>query len=195
MESFMVRAGGIAPILMHNPQTVDAFNPYSRAMKEITSLPPRDKTDDLLKELMWLEYQSAIYWEDGIGAVIPVVMMEACIRQGATFQRLGTTVKRAVMVSPEVENLALEYKPKKKTVEALYADAQFVDKRYVGVGRNKVIRTRPRFNVWELTFEVQFDADQIDRDCLIKAIKDGGKYRAIGDYRPRFGRFEILEIV
>jgi hypothetical protein len=194
MESFMVSAGSVVPLLMQNAQTVDPFNHYTRAMKAITSLPARDKTDELLKELMWLEYQAAIYWEEGTGVVIPVVMMEACIRKGASLQRLGPTIKRGVMVSPELENLPLEYSPKKKTVKALYADPQFVDKRTVGSG-NKIIRTRPRFNKWELTFEVHFDTEQIDRDRLIKALTDGGKYRGIGTYRPRFGRFEILEIV
>ncbi len=42
---------GAAPLLMSNPQTLDELNPYTIAIKKITSLHHSKKTQDLLAKI------------------------------------------------------------------------------------------------------------------------------------------------
>lgn len=77
-----------------------------------------------------------------------------------------------------------------------------VDSRPVVVQRARVIRSRPRFDEWEATFTISV----LDQETWIDAydkeyggganIRDilaaAGKFKGLCDFRPRFGRFEVI---
>ena len=62
------------------------------------------------------------------------------------------------------------------------------------VGQSKVMRTRPRFDDWSLTFTLMFELEYMQRDQLIEIVQIAGRRVGIGDFRPRFGRFDLVSI-
>ncbi len=72
----------------------------------------------------------------------------------------------------------------------LYSDFK-VDKRPVVINRARVIRYRPRFDKWGLSFTMMVTEDQLPIEVLEEILEYAGRYIGIGDYRPRFGRFRI----
>ena len=64
------------------------------------------------------------------------------------------------------------------------------DVRNVAVQRNRVIRTRPRFDVWRCEFDVLFDETHIDVDTIARALENAGKYVGLCEGRQLgYGRF------
>jgi hypothetical protein len=59
----------------------------------------------------------------------------------------------------------------------------------VKVGRVRVMRCRPHFREWGLTADGWLDEDQLNADELRVIVKDAGRLVGLGDWRPRFGRF------
>lgn len=68
-----------------------------------------------------------------------------------------------------------------------------VDKRPVVINRARIVRCRPRFDKWELVFTMLVQEDQLPVEVLEEILEYAGRYIGIGDYRPRFGRFRIVE--
>jgi hypothetical protein len=53
------------------------------------------------------------------------------------------------------------------------------------------LRCRPRFDDWELDFTILVHDERIDPLKVEQVLENAGKYHGIGDYRPRYGLFEI----
>ena len=49
------------------------------------------------------------------------------------------------------------------------------------------------FDKWELTFTIMNTDDRIREEILMEILSDAGRYFGIGDYHPRFGRFEVIK--
>jgi hypothetical protein len=68
------------------------------------------------------------------------------------------------------------------------------DTRSVVVQRSRVVRRRPCFNDWSLDFEIVIkDPDAVPPETLHEILEYGGRYVGIGDYRPKFGLFEVTK--
>jgi len=67
------------------------------------------------------------------------------------------------------------------------------DRRPVVIQRSRIIRERPRFDKWELSFEIDVTDSQLPMDVVRRLLEYAGNYTGIGDFRPRFGRFMVTE--
>lgn len=101
-------------------------------------------------------------------------------RRGATYAKL---IGSAVSVEPDViyhKNVNYE-----------------IDARPVVVQRARVVRYRPIFKNWELSFEVIVSDDQIPMEVIKLALDHAGQYVGLGDFRPgkggKFGKFMVTE--
>jgi copper chaperone CopZ len=54
------------------------------------------------------------------------------------------------------------------------------------------MRTRPIFPEWQAVIEITFDDEQVNKADIERAIADTGSKVGLCDYRPKFGRFEVL---
>lgn len=83
-----------------------------------------------------------------------------------------------------------------KTPEILDTDGDkplYLDMRPVVVNRARVVRIRPTFKPgWELEFEISVIDDQIPSEIVFDVLNLAGKTIGIGDFRPRFGRFQVV---
>lgn len=68
-----------------------------------------------------------------------------------------------------------------------------VDSRPVVMQRGRVMRSRPKFENWGLTFDVVVTEEEIREDTIKEILKYAGNFIGIGDFRPKFGRFEGVE--
>jgi len=73
----------------------------------------------------------------------------------------------------------------------------YLDQRRVVVQRNGVNRMRPAFHKgWHATFELQVILPEyITRDILGAAIANAGRLVGLADFRPTYGRFQIVSFV
>ena len=68
------------------------------------------------------------------------------------------------------------------------------DTRSVVIQRNRVNRRRPCFPEWNLAFQVVIkDPEAVPPATLHEILEYGGRYVGIGDFRPKFGQFEVVK--
>lgn len=179
---------GISPLLMHNGQLANPLNPLVKQMKALTG--QRKKTDEVHMELSRLEFRAGLYVSASSGAVeIPAELLESCLIEGAKKSKLGKQFKSSIAI---MENSPLDY-GEKLTVDQLWdRHEEFADVRGVKVGTSRVMRTRPIFRTWRLSFAVHFNADLVNPEQIQLAVEDAGAQVGLCDYRPKFGRFQII---
>ncbi|KPA15232.1 hypothetical protein MHK_004565 [Candidatus Magnetomorum sp. HK-1] len=68
-----------------------------------------------------------------------------------------------------------------------------IDKQPVVINKARIMRCRPRFDDWELEFKIQIRDDRIEGLIVKEVLENAGKYHGIGDYRPRYGLFEVTK--
>lgn len=184
MKSLHVTWKGITPLIMHSCQCVNPLHPISLQLKKYTS--KKKKTEDDLKQISDLEWEAGAYWNDDIGLYIPAENIEATIINGAKANRKGTDVSKYCSVIDI--HIPLQY-GEHLTKSQLISNYEYRDTRIMVVQRNRVVRTRPRFNRWQIDFSLMYDETKIDVDTIVNAIEYAGQYVGLCDSRPKYGKF------
>jgi len=184
MEHLKVKLTGTVPLLMHNERMANPLDPAQQAMKAATD--KRKKTLDDTQHISYLEFKGGIYADEN-GPFIPSSWLHATIKSAAKLTRKGTDVSRALWITSI--DPQLEYEGP-RDVDDLWK-AEFYDRRMVGNQRARVLRTRPRFNVWSVEFELMFDESVFDAKQIKAILETAGKMTGLGDYRPTYGRFDV----
>lgn len=181
---------GTRPLLMHNGRLADPLDPHAKALKELSA--KRNKTDDDLIEMGHREWLGSLYWDDEQGACIPGQMLEATLRDGAKFRKLGKAMTQAVMI--DEFTVPLEYDGPRQMAK-LWQDLRFSLRAGVKVGQQRVIRTRPKFPIgWSVEFGVEYAEDRVNVEDIDRALMDAGQFIGLGDWRPRYGRFTVERV-
>ena len=76
------------------------------------------------------------------------------------------------------------------TPEELWENTDYVDVRGVKVSTSKLMRYRPIFRQWSFDATITINDKVLEERDVVKALTDAGQLVGLGDYRPRFGRFE-----
>lgn len=188
-------ASGGTPLLMHNERLADPLNQFAKQLAEKTG--KRKKTETDHEEIARREFMGGLYTaEAGTTAaglpkgapVIPGWNVLRCLQDGAKRTKRGQDVLRGVY--PAAEFALVEFDGPRKPDE-LWKGGFWVRKG-VGVGRSRVIRTRPMFTDWTAELAVDVDPTVFDIEAIVVAWKDAGRYCGIGDGRPIHGRFAGL---
>jgi hypothetical protein len=177
---------GVSPLLVHNGQLADPLNKYARDMKAISG--KRKKTDDDYEALGKIEFFGGLYLDEKIRPVIPGGNLESMLVEAGKKQKLGEPFKAGVIS----DGLWIIEYDGPKTVEDLWKDKRFVDRRGVKIGTSTVIRTRPIFRSWSLKFTIDYLPDLLNESNVIDAVTTAGRIIGLGNYTPKFGRFEIV---
>lgn len=178
---------GTSPLLMHSDKLVNPLHPLAIELKKLTST--RKKTEAILKEISSLEWSAAIYHDESVGPYIPGANLYAAVIAGAKFNKLGAACKRGMLVSED--KCPLIYKGSRDK-QSLYEEGSFVDYRSVKIQTAKIMRCRPIFRSWETSFTIVFNEEILNKEQLRQAVVDAGNLVGVCDYRPLFGRFEIV---
>jgi hypothetical protein len=175
MKTCTVRIEGVSALLMHR---------FAMAEEDAKSK-ARDqkKNQDKVQEYLYL---------DGKTLVQPSTHIIGALKKaGAKFQVVGQgkqTYKNlmgsgAVLVIPDMIPHEIQ-------------DWE-IDRRPVVVQRARIVRERPMLKQWALSFEIEYDDDEIDRNTLKEILDFAGRRVGIGDFRPEkggpFGRFIVTQ--
>lgn len=182
---FTITITGTHTLLMHNAQLSDPLNPFTKRLAEVTS--KRKKTDEDHVEIARREWDGGLYYDVDAGPYIPGQNVERALLDSARMNRLGKSIERGVFITTDV--IPLEY-PGPRDIRELREDASFRHMASVKVGMSRTMRCRPMFREWSLTAEGYLDETQIELDELRQIAQRAGKLIGLGDWRPRFGRFE-----
>lgn len=175
LETYRVKIRGIRPLLMNSPQSMleEANKQKKRAGEK-----PDPET----------EAKSKLYKNPKTGEIaVPSYVVKACITEASKDYKVPgrgkKTFKDFVRAGLVVEP---EWIPLKH-------NGWEIDLRPVVVQRSRIIRARPRFDEWELEFNVHIVDPIITGDYLKEFLETAGKYRGLLDFRPEYGLFEVVE--
>jgi hypothetical protein len=94
----------------------------------------------------------------------------------------------AGLICPENAKLIYEGSA---SVDELWADPDFRLRTPVRVNMSRTIRTRPIIRQWAADVAVQFHTSLLNEREIIDIYRLAGEQCALGDWRPRFGRFTV----
>jgi len=182
-----IKIVGTTPLLMASERLANPIDPLSKQIKELTG--KRKKTDDDLEQIARLEWEGHLYM-NGEGPVIPGENVEAMIRDGAKFVRMGRNIQRGLQILEQ--KVKLEYSGP-RDIEGMWNQRdKFTDIRSVVLQKKRIMRCRPIFHEWSISFTVVASEELLNMNDILGYVKQAGDFVGICDYRPRYGRFEIV---
>jgi hypothetical protein len=187
VKTTKLRIRGLTPIIMHNGQLADPLCEATQLLAKLSS--KRKKTIDDHKELSKAEWYGSLYVDEDGHPCIPGEVLEAALCEGARKYKLGKVAKGGIIVP---ENAKLIYDGP-KTADALWEHGGFLKRAGVRVQQARVIRSRPIFPEWSCAFAVQWDPSLVKDEDQIMEIAHAAGQSGVGDWRPKFGRFEVVE--
>jgi len=186
LQSVDFKIVGVSPLLMHNGQLANPLNKFTKQLKAVSG--KRKKTDEDFAEMSRIEWHAGLYTDESEKLILPSTLLEAAIANGAKQSKLGKAFKSSVFVNEDAAlNIGVDY----KKASDLWGREEFVDVRAVVIGRVRIMRTRPVFRRWSCTIQVLFDDEQVNLENVQRAVEDTGTKVGLGDFRPKFGRFDV----
>ena len=181
---------GVRPLLMQSGVGADPLSQWAKKRSELSKI--RNKTEQIHLQLLELDWYSAFYTDDQRKPVILGTMIEASGYEGAKRSRLGKEVKAGVLVDG---NYRLQHDHPlgdDATIDDFWANPRYRDIRGVIVQGKRIMRCRPVFPVWSLTYEASlFEIDVHKYKAIMEAA---GQFCGLGTYRPKFGQYEIVSL-
>lgn len=189
VKELSVSVRGTSPLLMNSPQGVNPTHPLVKEMKSISKL--RNRTDDQEERIMEIKWELGLYYDKEIGVYLPSDYFQACLREAAKTGRKGRDVVKGIWVNPAFIPLIYEGP---RLVKDLMEDMRFRDVRPGKLKKTtSILLCRPRFNVWSAKFSIVYDEAVWQKEDILKFLEIGGRFCGVGDYRPRYGTFEVFE--
>lgn len=191
----IVKIRGTEPLIQHSAAGLDTRTEIAQEIKNITGRRGNNRTEPDEFRLEELETLQALWREPSTGDItVPPEAVRSCLETAARKLKQGADVREGLLV----EKTTFDYNRKLlgETAEEVARNAQF--KVPVVVQRNRVLRTRPKFDTWSLTFILDCDDQLIDQLKLENWLDIAGRRIGLGDWRPekggRYGRF-IMESI
>lgn len=179
---------GVAPLLMHSADLADPIGPAAKALSEVSSKRGKTEADHL--EMMELEFVGGMYYREDTGPYLPASNIHKAIIEGARKNNKGKLIEAGVFLTSLFN--PVEYDGPRDPAEMLKHE-RFVSRVPVTVQRNKVMRTRPKFDEgWQVTVNGYYDDSVVGADVLEMALDKAGRLVGLGDWRPSHGRFEAV---
>ena len=173
MKKYQVELTGVAPLLQNKFNVEAQVNPTSTRKKKVYV--PEEEAEKCLYRNS--DKQIYVPSEHVLGSMIRAAGDFKVDR----FKNYKNVIKSGILVSPDAILLG------KDTWDE-------IDVRRAVIGRAGVVKWRPKFNDWKISFEITVIADDLlDSRTLKEILETAGATQGIGDYRPRFGRFMVTK--
>ena len=183
---------GQASVLVHNVQLASPLDDHAKRLKAISS--KRNKTEQDHSDMAEIEFHGSLYLTDDGSIGIPTWNVLRAIQDGGKKNKNGKKVMEGLLPASIVEVIPLAHDGPSQPDDAWRAGC--FDQRPVKVGTSRVTRTRPKFEHWTVDVDFIVDDEVLKLDELLLAAETAGRLVGIGDYRPRFGRFDVtMEVV
>src|SRR3954470_11555496 len=130
---------GTKPLLLHNIQLANPDNNYAKSIKRITS--KRRKTEEDRIDIARFEWLGSLYVDpQGTKVVMPTTNVLKSFKESAKITKEGKNIVRAL--TPTEITVELVYKGPSDPAKLMELP-EFRDQTMVGVGTQRVVRTRP----------------------------------------------------
>lgn len=184
-----IKITGINYLLQNNPQTVDPFNRFSKAMKAITKK-KTGKTEDDLIELGNIETESKIYFDDELKVYVPTRWLTEAICTGSfAVIKVGKDKMRGgIFAMTDKAKLNHKGMEKVKTISDVVMNPTFRHRALLPQGQVRIPKDFPIFKDWSFETGIEFDDTVVDFAGLKQVVERTAKYVGFGDFRPTFGR-------
>lgn len=159
---------GLRPLLHHNPAHVDEGG--SGGTKGTKVYVPEDEA----RKAMYLDKEGNTY--------APAEHIEGAMVKAAVQHKYA-----GKKTYKDLFNSRVWVEPKRIKLEGDWE----IDARGAKIGTARIVRWRPKWEEWELSFEIHADDPEI-QPLVIKEILETAGRIGIGDYRPKFGIFEVV---
>lgn len=188
MQGITLTFTGTTPMLQHNQRLADPLDPWAKKLKSVSS--KRTKTEADHEEMARIEWAAGMYFNEDSGPYVPGEWVLAGLRDAGKLTRLGSAVTRGLQITSFRNHLDYDGP---HDVEGMWGKREvFVDRRSVGVGKSRVMRTRPRFPVgWSFECGVVIDETVISAEQIAEIGEQGGRLIGLGDFRQLFGRYTL----
>jgi len=173
-EKLTVTISGVRPLLMHSPQSIGS----EKSSKKSSNYDPEE------------EAKNGLYiGKDGVIGV-PGLAVLAALRKAATEHKAKgrgrKTLKDFVYSGIQIDEELIRITPQEWEVDARPAVVQ----------RARIMRWRPKFTDWKLTFTISIvDPSVWDPITVLNVLEDAGKFVGLLDFRPLFGTFKVESFV
>jgi len=181
---------GLVPLIVHNGQMADPTNEIVMRIKDIEKQKKRGEnlSPKLAEEKKKLQFLGSLYLNEKGKPVLPGEGIEAAFRSFARKRKKGKDSEYAIVCDDDPEIIY----DGPKDPEKMFKEKRFVFTKLVGIQRSRVVATRCRFPEWELKFTLNYMPEVFAREQVIDLMEIGGKYVGMFDWRPKYGRFEVL---
>lgn len=186
-QTITYRLTSDCPMLMHNGQTADPLNHWSKSMKAVSG--KRKKTDADYEELARIEFMAALYI-DKTGPIIPSANIDSMLVNAAKKLREGPLVKSGVFC---LKNASLQYDGPRDP-DGLWKAETFRHVAIVRVQTARVARTRPIFNEWAADVVLNIEDSLVNVAQVDTWMNVAGSQIGLGDWRPQHGRFSAMRV-
>jgi hypothetical protein len=178
---------GTAPLIMHNVQTADPLNYWSKEIAKLTSK-RKNKTDADEAEIGRLKFAAGLYYDEQTGPYLPAANVFRCLIEAGAMTREGKKIERGVIFLGDRASLIYDGP---RDIDTLWGDGttRFVDRRIVAVQRQRIVATRPIFPVWAAEFQLEIDEEVINPESFADIATKAGRI-GVGDFRRFYGKFE-----
>ncbi len=169
-ETLSITISGTRPLLMHSPQNIGR----DTGSKKNSNYDPHD------------EAEAGLYTSpDGTIGVPGLAVLAALRKAGTEHKAKGRgrkTLKDFVYSGIRVEEDLIKITPQEWQVDARPAVIQ----------RSRIMRWRPRFDDWKLSFTISIiDPSIWDPMTVLNVLEDTGRFVGLLDFRPLFGTFKV----
>ena len=176
---------GEAPLLMHNGQLADPLNKFTKELKKICG--KRNKTDSDFFEMAKIEFMGSLYVNKDGKAIIPGAVIEAAMVNAGRAVKKGKEMLSAIKCD---NDFVLKYSGD-KDCEKRFESEEYRYTAGVLIKRSRIMRTRPIFKDWSANIVIEYNPTLINLADVVETIKRAGD-NGIMDYRPKFGRFKVV---
>lgn len=169
---FKVVIKGTRPLLMHN--NVGVLEPKKTKIKS-----SEYDNDDQARKVL--------YFNDKGDISVPSMAILSAMRRAGVNQKKGgagkKTLKDYVYSGLRINPFMIPITPQDYKV----------DVQVVVVNRSRIPRARPRFDEWQLTFNISIvDSDTWDAGNTRLILSEAGQYQGLLDFRPLYGLYEVV---
>jgi hypothetical protein len=175
---------GIVPIILHNGRMANPLDPWAKKLKEISG--KRKKVDADYEQMAKIEWFASLYLDKSDRIILPGMMLEASLVNGAKKFKLGQQAKAGLFVE---SHAPLKFDGQDLTPEQLWERGENTLTVACKVSMAKIMRTRFIAHEWAADVAVTFDDSLFNPAQISEIFEASGMQIGVGTWRPRHGRF------
>ena len=193
---YEINLKGTRPLIMHNGSSgLDKRSAANIEKADITKKKGSNRTEADDDRLRQLECQTSLWLNDEGQPTVPAAAIRRCIENAARKLKQGAQVREGMAIH-RIVSFDYDTKALGKTIEELGDKAQFTVP--VVVQRQRIERTRSKFDTWSVTVIIEADKELVDQTQLDAWLDIAGRRVGLGDWRPEksgdYGRFEVASM-